>query len=184
MVYYSQQNAPKQTPIWAFMYEHSSDKGKNSLFSKPVKGEIIKKRFTSEFVPYYKDTNAFRKSGNVNYLSRYYADTYEEAVEAFNQMIEDNISNLYEQINIIEKHKIETKNEQLNSIIIAIKKAINDYGIDHVDIYEDKNHMLSIMYHSTHNSFIIEDNIGCVLDKDRKQLKNKLNKLCVGYFCE
>lgn len=44
--------------------------------------------------------------------------------------------------------------------------------------------MLSIMYHSTHNSFIIEENIGCVLDKDRKQFKNKLNKLCVGYFCE
>ena len=46
------------------------------------------------FVPYKKGTREKRKSGIVGFQARMYADTYEEAVEMYNELVQKRIENL------------------------------------------------------------------------------------------
>lgn len=47
-----------------------------------------------------------RKSGIVDFNSRMYADTYEEAVEMFNELIQQRIDNLYRMAEEAKKHMV------------------------------------------------------------------------------
>ena len=90
------------------------------MFCKPEAGKVLEyediqlKQFkklprygNSVFIPYKKDGKTFKESGIVNSRSRYYADTYEEAVEGYNSIIQDRINALEKEIE-----------EALNDIIV------------------------------------------------------------------
>lgn len=100
---YSISELPLNKPIWGFAYSINDDTEDKRLICLPVQGEIFENinrnyKIWSKycFIPYKKGTNTKRKSGVVDFNSRMYADTYEEAVEMFNELVQQRIDNLYQ----------------------------------------------------------------------------------------
>lgn len=92
MKYYNNElhKAPVCKPIWGLAYDINDDTEHHNLICKPVLGEIVNR----SFYPYKKGTTERRQSGKVLHWSRLYADTYEEAVEMYNGLVQERISNL------------------------------------------------------------------------------------------
>lgn len=92
-----------------------SDRADNTKFRcLPVRGEICKSedwhnRSGYCFFPYRKDTNIKRKTGIVDFNSRMYADTYREAVEMYNNLVQERIDNLYQMIESAKKDIIKVR---------------------------------------------------------------------------
>lgn len=107
----SKDKLPVNKPIWALAYSINDDTEHKRLICKPVQGEIREntntKRWCSHiFYPYKKGTTEIRKSGSVDYYSRMYADTYEEAIEMFNELVQTRIDNLNRMAREAEKDMI------------------------------------------------------------------------------
>lgn len=98
---YSISELPLNKPVWGFAYSINDDTEDKRLICLPVQGEIHENTDCHKwnkycFSPYKKGTNTKRKSGVVDFNSRMYADTYEEAVEMFNELVQQRIDNLYQ----------------------------------------------------------------------------------------
>lgn len=87
---------PKDKDIWAFAYKE--DERALNLMCKPVKG-IIKE---DEYFYEYKVNGKDLKKNGVTIYARFFADTYEEAVDGFNKLVRTRIESLKEEI-----HKLE-----------------------------------------------------------------------------
>ena len=89
---YDSLNAPKEKPLWAVAYSINDDTEHHRLMCKPQRGELIH----DSFIPYKVGTKTLRSSGRVSKWARRYADTYEEAIELFNSLVQKRIDNLLE----------------------------------------------------------------------------------------
>lgn len=69
-------------PIWACAYKIDNQTSRSILRQVPVQGEIRGDRF---YV--YKKDGTLRRTGDVWAGYRWYADTYEECVEAYNRLV-------------------------------------------------------------------------------------------------
>lgn len=83
-------------PLYAFAYEE--DERALNLKCLPVKGMIKDDR---KFYEFRKDGESLRKYG-VTIYSRFYADTYEEAVNGFNFLVNERITRLRNTIEELE----------------------------------------------------------------------------------
>lgn len=113
MKYYNHdiEKLPLNKPIYGFAYSVNDDTRDKRLNCLPVLGEVgennIPKKWCEYcFYQYKKGTKTIRKSGAVDYYSRYYADTYEEAVEMYNELVQKRIDNLKLMIEEAENDKI------------------------------------------------------------------------------
>lgn len=100
---------PENVPIWGFAYDIDNETGRSVLKAEPVLGEIcwsgtvVRNRY---FFPYKKGTHEKRKTGEVHYTSRYYADTEAEAKQAYNKLVDDRIRLLNKMALDAEKDKL------------------------------------------------------------------------------
>lgn len=82
--------------IWAFAYKE--DERATNYMCKPVKGKIIKDgNYTSHFYEYKTNGKDLKKNG-VTIYARFFTDTYEEAVEGFNMLVNKRIDSLQKEI--------------------------------------------------------------------------------------
>lgn len=94
--------------LYGFAYEINDDTKDCRLSCRPVIGTSIHEGGKIYyFVPYKKGTQELRKSGRVLFESRMYADTYKEAVEMYNELVQKRIEKLKEMIQEAEKDKIQ-----------------------------------------------------------------------------
>lgn len=100
---YNREDLPLNKPIYGFAYSVNDDTRDKRLNCLPVLGEITDGAY---FTPYKKGTNEKRISGKVQLNSRWYADTYEEAVEMYNELVQKRIDNLKLMIEEAENDKI------------------------------------------------------------------------------
>lgn len=89
----------KDGDVFAFAY--LEDERATNFFCKPIKGRISNYKFFE-----YKKNGKLKKN-SVSYYTRIYADTYEEAVEGFNILIQNRLKRLKEEINRVESLLIE-----------------------------------------------------------------------------
>lgn len=115
MKYYNHdiEKLPLNKPIYGFAYSVNDDTRDKRLNCLPVLGEIGENNYSNHkawyqyaFYSYKKGTNERKKSGIVEYRSRWYADTYEEAVEMYNELVQKRIDNLKLMIKEAENDKI------------------------------------------------------------------------------
>lgn len=89
---YQKGEVPINKPIWGFAY---------TIKSKPVLGELRETNHSypdwAVFFP-YKKNDEICKSKGVNLNAKYYADTYEEAVEMYNELVQQRIDRLHKAI--------------------------------------------------------------------------------------
>ena len=85
----------KDGDVFAFAY--LEDERATNFFCKPVKGRIDGYMFFE-----YKKNGSLKKNG-VGIGARIYADTYEEAVEGFNALVNARIKKLREEISKVEE---------------------------------------------------------------------------------
>lgn len=86
--------------IWAFAYKKEDERATN-LMCKPVKGRIIKNKdsFSPSYNFYeYKVNGKDLKKNGVRLYARFFTDTYEEAVEGFNMLVNKRIDSLQKEI--------------------------------------------------------------------------------------
>ena len=97
---YNVDNLPTNKPVWAVAYDVNNDTRHVNLKCLPVLGEIRRWKYYrgADFYPYKKGTTEVRLTGKVHYNSRVYADTYEEAVQMYNELIKRRIETLYKMI--------------------------------------------------------------------------------------
>ena len=95
--YYSA-SVPLNTPLWAFAYDVDNNNDRRVFIAKPVKGEVVQEGEKKYFYPYLKSTQKLRESGKVYVCSRNYAETEQEAVEAYNLLVQNRISSLHSEI--------------------------------------------------------------------------------------
>lgn len=107
----SVKQVPVGKPIWAAAYEINDDTKVTNLRCLPTHGEITKYGGRYFFVPYKKGTTEKRSSGEVLYWARLYADTYEEAVDLYNEMIDTRIEKLQKMIEEARADKLEVAGE-------------------------------------------------------------------------
>ena len=86
---------PDGKNIWAFAYRE--DERALNLLCKPVKGRIIDNYFYE-----YKVNGKDLKKNGVSVYARFYTDTYEEAVDGFNQLVSERIKRLKDEISKLE----------------------------------------------------------------------------------
>lgn len=98
MIYYDYNKIPKNTPIWGFAYSKHPNKESSSTKKKPVLGVIDGDGCWWDVKFYELKKDGTRKKGSVCATSRCYADTYEEAVEGYNQKVSSAISKLEQMI--------------------------------------------------------------------------------------
>lgn len=86
--------------LWACAYEVNNETLHVSRYEKPVRG-ILKNRLPHNSYSYYNRPNfhKFAKNGEcykycVHYDARQYADTYEECVEIFNELVTNRANKL------------------------------------------------------------------------------------------
>ena len=91
---YDSSNVPEGKPLWAVAYSVNDDTEHHRLMCKPQRGELI----NYNFIPYKAGTMTRRRSGKVSKYARKYADTYEEAVDLFNALVQKRIDNLLEMV--------------------------------------------------------------------------------------
>ena len=98
---YEKGEVPINKPIWGFAYTIKNDTAHHKYFSKPVLGELRETNHSypdwAVFLP-YKKNGEICKSKGVNLNARYYADTYEEAVEMYNELVQQRIDRLHKAI--------------------------------------------------------------------------------------
>ena len=84
--------------IWAFAYKE--DERATNLMCKPIKGRIIKSEgsFPSYNFYEYKANGKDLKKNGVSLYARFFTDTYEEAVEGFNMLVNKRIDSLQKEI--------------------------------------------------------------------------------------
>lgn len=100
--HYNPPNLPKNKPLWAVAYDIDNDTGHVRLSCKPTLGEVVSSSEIKAsslwsnyiFVPYKKGTHTRCKSGFVSCGARMYADTYEEAVDIYNSLVQKRIDKL------------------------------------------------------------------------------------------
>lgn len=80
--------------IWAFAYKE--DERATNLMCKPVKGRIVKSD-SYNFYEYKTNGKDLKKNG-VSLYARFFTDTYEEAVEGFNMLVNKRIDSLQKEI--------------------------------------------------------------------------------------
>lgn len=90
-------------PIWAFAYDFNNELNGARLICPPILGELAN---DGKFYEYKKGTTEKKKSGAVSRQSRMYADTYAEAVNGYNQLIQNRIDQLNGMIAEAEAKKI------------------------------------------------------------------------------
>lgn len=78
-------------------YRINDDNRNHTLLQKPIKGTFQSNRWDTTFVPLKKDGTP-RKSGGVWFGSSHIADTYEECVEIFNDLVNKRKQKLQELI--------------------------------------------------------------------------------------
>lgn len=101
---------PIGKPIYGLAYSVDDDDGRNRLRCEPVLGEVFSKHSDGcglfYFAPYKKGTTQRCKSGVVSASSRMYADTYEEAIEMYNDLVQRRIEKLKAMITEAEEEKL------------------------------------------------------------------------------
>ena len=113
--HYNPPNLPKNKPLWAVAYDIDNDTGHVRLSCKPTLGEVVSSSEIKAsslwsnyiFVPYKKGTHTRCKSGFVSCGARMYADTYEEAVDIYNSLVQKRVDKLEKM-----------KNEAVNDFIV------------------------------------------------------------------
>lgn len=107
---YNIHDLPLNRPIWAVAYNVNDDTEHNRLICKPILGEIHKDNLWrtggGKFTPYKIGTCELRATGDVNLNSRMYADTYDGAVEMFNELVQKRIDNLLAMVIKAEEDRI------------------------------------------------------------------------------
>ena len=93
-IQYDEDKIEDNKDVYAFAY--LEDERAINLFCKPVKGQIVDSIFYE-----YKKNGSLKKNG-VGIGARIYADTYEEAVEGFNALVNARIVKLREEISKVE----------------------------------------------------------------------------------
>lgn len=78
-------------------YQINDNDLSHTLMQKPIKGIFVNDGYDTNFVPVKKDGTP-RKSGGVWRGSRHVADTYEECVEIFNDLVDKRKQKLQELI--------------------------------------------------------------------------------------
>ena len=108
---YNLEDLPLNTPIWAFAYVVNDDTTCSRLRCLPVLGEIVPNKNDSfgKFYPYKKGTTELNKSKAVIFRSRMYADTYEEAAEMYNELVNKRRHKLIHELRELENHFIKIK---------------------------------------------------------------------------
>jgi len=114
--HYNHPNLPKNRPVWAVAYDIDNDTGHVRLSCKPTLGEVVSSSEIKAsslwsnyiFVPYKKGTHTRCKSGFVSCGARMYADTYEEAVDIYNSLVQKRVDKLEKM-----------KNEAISDFIIV-----------------------------------------------------------------
>lgn len=83
--------------IWAFAYKE--DERATNYMCKPIKGRIIKDNssYMGHFYEYKANGKDLKKNG-VTLYARFFTDTYEEAVEGFNMLVNKRIESLQKEI--------------------------------------------------------------------------------------
>lgn len=81
--------------IWAFAYKE--DERATNLMCKPVKGKIITDGWCGYFYEYKANGKDLKKNG-VSLYARFFTDTYEEAIEGFNMLVNKRINSLQKEI--------------------------------------------------------------------------------------
>lgn len=103
---YEKGEVPVNKPLWGFAYNIKNDTAHRKYFSKPILGELRETNHSysdwATFYP-YKINGDICVSKGVNLNARYYADTYEEAVEMYNELVRNRIDRLHEAIMDAEK---------------------------------------------------------------------------------
>ena len=133
--------------VWACAYKHTSSKNEKHFYCKPIKGMLTttyhnveserynlnhyKLNYPSFFVPFRKDTTdltlenlAWSKS--VRLSARYYADTEEESMEQYNELVLASIKDL---LPIIQKDANELIFDKLTDDQLANINAIKNLTI-------------------------------------------------------
>lgn len=108
---YGLDDVPTNKPIYGFAYEINDDTEDRRLIRRPVLGVILENqssRYARKriFYEYQNGSHEVKKSNSVLLNSRWYADTYEEAVEMYNEFVQERIDNLKRMIDSAEKDKI------------------------------------------------------------------------------
>lgn len=101
---YDYTNVPEGTPVWAYAYCPYPESLRKGLYCLPERGEVDSYRRV--FFPYKKGSTTKRKSGRVSVYSRQYADTYAEAVDGFNELVDKRVSEVRKIADEFEKEKI------------------------------------------------------------------------------
>lgn len=94
---YNIEDVPINKPIWAVAYNINDDTEHHRLLCKPIQGEIILNtpyEDNAYFIPYKKNGTGFCKSKRVDFNSRLYANSYEEAAELYNELVQKHIDKL------------------------------------------------------------------------------------------
>lgn len=94
-------------PIWACAYKIDNQTDRSILRQVPVQGEIRGDRF---YV--YKKDGTLRRTGDVWAGYRWYADTYEECVEAYNRLVNKRKEILLTKLTETEMDFIKEKNNE------------------------------------------------------------------------
>ena len=111
-VKYQLKDLPVNTPIWGFAYSINDDTTCSRLKCLPVLGEIKpNERYEnrSKFYPYKTNTTELNTSKSVYFQNRMYADTYEEAVEMYNELVKKRINKLTSELENAKNDIIEVK---------------------------------------------------------------------------
>ena len=108
---YGLNDVPINKPIYGFAYKINDDTEDRRLNRKPVLGVILANLGCQYgrngiFYEYKNGSHEIKKSGSVHLNSRWYADTYDEAVEMYNELVQQRIDNLKRMIDSAEKDKI------------------------------------------------------------------------------
>lgn len=86
---YDYRNAPRNKKIWAYAFSYHSAKESFSLKKEPVLGEIDDRNSYPQS-DYFREYGKGGKLKNTNVYAdaRRYADTYEEAVRGYNELVQ------------------------------------------------------------------------------------------------
>lgn len=100
------------TKLWACAYEFDNNKTTMGLKQKPVHGVVTDTWFSCEddginparyFIPFKKDGESLCKSKAVRIGSRKYAETYDECVDLYNELVQEKIDWFGERINKVKE---------------------------------------------------------------------------------
>lgn len=102
------EDIPTNKDVWAFAYKED-DRALNYI-CRPIKGRIKDDKYFYE----YKVNGRDLKKNGVSLYARYFADTYDEAVEGFNTLVQNRINSLNEKIEKLQ-HMLIIKNKSFKN---------------------------------------------------------------------